>query len=264
MSARIESLDNPKVKLAVRLRDRGARRETGLFLVEGARELARALHAGGRPELVFLDEARASSPARAAAEKAGALGSTILAASAAVFRKIAVREDGDGVLAVMPIPDAGLERLRLPPSALVLGASGIEKPGNLGALLRSADAFGVDALVVEGGTDLWNPNVVRASLGCLFTVPVAEAKGGELAGELRQRGLRLVAASPDQGIPPHEADLRGALALLVGSEGEGLGGGALAAADVRVRIPMRGSADSLNVSVAAGILLYEAARQRAR
>jgi TrmH family RNA methyltransferase len=264
VTARIESLDNPRVKLAVRLRDRGARRETGQFLVEGARELGRALEAGGRPEILFLDEGSASAAARAAAEKARALGAAVLSVNAAVFKKIAVREDGDGVLAVLPIPDTGLDGLRLLAGPLVLAATGIEKPGNLGALLRSADAFGVDALVVEGGTDLWNPNVVRASLGCLFTVPVAEARSGELVPWLRANRLRLVAASPEAETALDEADLTGAVALLVGSEGEGLGGEALAAADVRVRIPMRGAADSLNVSVAAGILLYEAARQRAR
>jgi TrmH family RNA methyltransferase len=264
MTTRIESLDNPRVKLVVRLRDRRARRETGQFLVEGARELGRALESGRRPEFLFLEEGRASVAAVAAADRARSLGALVIAVNAAVFRKVAMREDSDGVLAVLPIPDVGLDRLRVPAEPLVLAAIGIEKPGNLGALLRSADAFGVDALVVAGGTDLWNPNVVRASLGCVFTVPVAEATEEALVVWLAERGVRLVAASPGAGVPLPEADLRGAVALLLGSEEQGLGGEALAAAEVRVRIPMKGSADSLNVSVAAGILLYEAARQRAR
>jgi TrmH family RNA methyltransferase len=183
--------------------------------------------------------------------------------SGAAYGKLAMREKGEGgLVAVFPIPDADPDRLQLPQRALVLAALAIEKPGNAGALLRSADAFGAGAFVVEGGTDLWNPNVVRASLGCLFTVPVAQAAAGRLVPWLRSKELSVVAATPDGDCKPHEADLRGAVAILVGGEERGLPAEAAAAADVRVRIPMRGASDSLNVSVAAGVLLYEAARQR--
>jgi len=264
MTARIESLDNPKVKEAVRLRDRRTRERSGRFLVEGAREISRALDAGHRPDLLFVEEARAGTRGAEIVERAAATGARVLAVTAAVYAKIAVREDGEGLLAVLPIPDASPAKLRLPPAPLVLAATGIEKPGNLGALLRSADAFGVDALVVEGGTDLWNPNVVRASLGCLFTVPVATVPEGTLVGWLRERGLRMAAATPDGTVAPDEADLSGPLAILVGSEEKGLETATREAAEIRLRIPMRGAADSLNVSVAAGILLYEADRQRKR
>ena len=276
---RIESLDNAKVKDAVRLRERRARRKAGRFLVEGLREIVLALEAGLAPELLFVEDGLVSggepTPTGAGAsvgfptaaemvERAASLGTKVASVSPAVWAKLAVREDRDGLLAVFPVPDCSPGRLRLPAHALVLAASGIEKPGNLGALLRSADAFGVDAFVVEGGTDLWNPNVVRASLGCLFTVPVATVPSGGLGSWLEASGLRVVAATPDGGGLPEHIDLRGGVALLLGSEEHGLEPGLIARADARVRIPMRGRADSLNVSVSAGVLLYEADRQRSR
>ncbi len=264
---RITSPDNPRVKDAVRLRDRRARTRAGRFLVEGRREVQRALEAGLVPESVFVEEARlaggdaATDRIVAAAERGGG---RIHPVNAAVSAKLALREGDEGVVAVFPIPDARPDALRLPPAPLVLAAEGLEKPGNVGALLRSADGLGADAFVVSGGTDLWNPNVVRSSLGCLFTVPVAVCPAGGLRDWLRGAGLRIVAASPQGERTPDEADLRGAVALVFGREDAGLPDDFLAAADERVRIPMRGSADSLNVSVSAGILLYEAGRQRAR
>jgi TrmH family RNA methyltransferase len=262
--ARIESADNPRVKDAVRLRDRRARGRTGRFLVEGARELGRALDAGHLPETLFVEESLAVGAACDVAARAEAAGARVLAVSGAVYRKIAVRAEAEGVVGVLPVPDARLERLALPDAPLIAAAIGVEKPGNVGALLRSADAFGADALVVEGGTDLWNPNVVRASLGCLFTVPVAAAPDGRLVPWLAERGVRIAAATPDGDTAPADADLTGPVALLLGSEETGLPAAAAAAAHVRLRIPMRGAADSLNVSVAAGVLLYEADRQRRR
>lgn len=263
---RIESADNPRVKEAVRLRERRARNKQGRFLVEGRREIARALEAGLAPQSIFVEESRPDVPndletARlvGAAERVGA---RILRVTPTVAEKLALREGADGLIGVFPIPDVSMGRLRLPEAPLVLCASGIEKPGNVGALLRSADAFAVDAFVVEGGTDLWNPNVVRASLGCLFTVPLAVLPAGALAEWLRASKLRVIAATLDGPRAPHSVDLRGRVALLMGSEEHGLDAELLAAADERVRIPMRGRADSLNVSVSAGILLYEADRQR--
>lgn len=256
----LTSLDNAKVKDAVRLRDRRARKRAQRFLVEGRREIERALDAGRVPETLFVEEGLAAPEVVA---RADGLGVRVAVVAPAVWAKLAVREDRDGLLAVLPVPDAAPERLRLPDAPLVLAASGVEKPGNVGALLRSADAFGADAFVVEGGTDLWNPNVVRASLGCLFTVPVAQAPAGGLLAWLRGAGLRVVAATPAGETRPDGADLAGPVAILLGSEEQGLAPDVLAAADVRVRVPMRGRADSLNVSVTAGVLLWEADRQRA-
>jgi TrmH family RNA methyltransferase len=262
MTARIASLDNPRVKDAVRLRARRARDREGRFLVEGARELDRALDAGHRPEALFVEPDLAGDAGVRAAQRTQAAGGRVLEVTAAVYRKLALREGGEGLLAVLPIPRTVPDELKLPAAPLILAAIGIEKPGNVGALLRSADAFGADAFLTEGGTDLWNPNVVRASLGCLFTVAAATAPAGELVPWLRARGVRVAAAAPDGAADPEATDLTGAVAIVLGSEERGLPAAALAAADARVRIPMRGAADSLNVSVAAGVLLYEARRQR--
>lgn len=264
-SLRIESPDNPRVKEAVRLRERRARGKLGRFLVEGRREVARALEAGLVPFSLFVEE-RADAPADLETSRlvsaAQNVGARILRVTPGVAEKLALREGADGLIGVFPIPGASPERLRLPKAPLALCMSGIEKPGNVGALLRSADAFAVDALVVEGGTDLWNPNVVRASLGCLFSVPVAAVPTGELLAWIRRSKLRVIAAALDGSSAPHDVDFRGPVALVLGSEEHGLDAQLLAAADARVRIPMRGRADSLNVSVSAGILLYEADRQR--
>jgi TrmH family RNA methyltransferase len=247
--------------------------------VEGARELALALEAGLVPDPLFVADQARKRPPVAADEVAGVAGppplDSLLADTERVggrqvdvpddlWAKIAVREGGDGLLAICAVPDVSPERLRLPNAPLVLAASGVEKPGNVGALLRSADAFGVDAFVAEGGTDLFNPNVVRASLGCLFTVPVAAVPAGLLLDWLRKQGLRILVATPDGRQTPDQTDFSGPVAVVVGSEDRGLARAALAAADEHVRIPMRGRADSLNVSVSAAVLLYEADRQRAR
>ena len=258
---RITSLDNPRVKDAVKLRERRVRTRASRFLVEGRRELELALEAGLAPDHVFVRAVKGTDPL---VEKAEAAGARRFEVSDDVWAKIAMRTGTDAVLGVFATPDLSADRLRLPAEPLVLAASGIEKPGNVGALLRSADAFGVDAFVAEGGTDLFNPNVVRASLGCLFTVPVATVPAGQLVAWLRGKGLRVVAATPDGNRAPDRTDFSGAVAIVVGAEDDGLAAGAMGAADERVRIPMRGRADSLNVSVSAAVLLYEADRQRAR
>ena len=266
---RIESLDNARVKDAVRLRDRRARKKTGRFLLEGRREILLALDAGWPIERLFVESGAASATVRdgspgglAVAERAEAAGTQVLPVNAAVYEKLAMRNRSGGLVGVAQIPDVGPERLRLPGAPIVLAAAGIEKPGNVGALLRSADAFGADAFVVEGGTDLWNPNVVRASLGCLFTVPLAAVPPGGLCSWLQSLSVKVVAATPDGSRLPSQVDLAGGAVLLVGSEELGLGQDLLDVADEHVRIPMRGRVDSLNVSVSAGILLYEADRQR--
>ena len=155
-TSRIESVENPKVKDAVRLRERRTREKTGRFLVEGAREILRALGAGLRPVTLFVDPAvvASSDAGSRALEAARATGVRPFELSRAAFAKIAMREERDGIVAVFPIPDVAPECLRLGPAPLVLCVAGVEKPGNLGAVLRSADAFGVDALAVEGGADL--------------------------------------------------------------------------------------------------------------
>jgi TrmH family RNA methyltransferase len=261
---RITSLQNPRVKQLVKLRDRRARDATGRFLIEGYREVTRALEAGVKPvELYcgpdwYLGE---NEPALvAAAAKAGA---EVIELTKPVFAKVSYRDRPDGLLAVAPQWKRALADLKsgTPPFLLVIEA--IEKPGNLGTILRSADAAGVDAVIVcDPVTDLFNPNVVRSSTGVLFSMPVAVAPGAEVQAWLRARGVRAVATTPAGETRYTDADLRGPLALVMGSEQYGLSEFWLKGCDQLVRIPMAGQADSLNVAMAAMIALFEAVRQR--
>jgi TrmH family RNA methyltransferase len=260
---RFTSVENPRIKQIVRLRTRAERDETGTFFVEGAREIEHAIAAGLQAREIFLPESGEGETARGAwVRRAREANAELHDVSDHVYEKIAMREGKDGVLAVFAIPRSDFAALELPAAPLVLAAIGIEKPGNLGALARSADALGVDAFAVAGGTDLWNPNTIRASVGSIFGLRLAVLDESQVVAALRARGLRLVGASPAAAERVDAVDLRGPLALLVGSEEEGLPGAILDACDARVRVPMRGTADSLNVSVTAGILLYEADRQR--
>jgi TrmH family RNA methyltransferase len=180
-----------------------------------------------------------------------------------VFQKLAFGERAEGVLGVAAMPDRALSDLSLPDCPLVAVLEGVEKPGNVGAVLRSGDAAGLSALIVaDGRTDLYNPNAIRASLGTIFTLPVAAATAAETLDWLRQQGLAIFAARVDGSIPYTEADYRRPAALVLGSEAQGLSA-VWAAHDVTpVRIPMLGAADSLNVAAAAAVLFYEAQRQR--
>ena len=183
--------------------------------------------------------------------------------SRAAFEKVAYREGPDGFLALVPSVRAGLADLDLPDAPLVLVCEGLEKPGNLGAMLRTADAAGVDAVIaVDPVTDWGNPNVVRGSKGTVFSVAVASATLDETLEWLGENGIRLIATTPDTETLHTGADLTGGVAIAVGTEKFGLTDEALRAADVRVRIPMHGQVNSLNASAAAAIVVYEAVRQR--
>lgn len=263
----ITSLQNPRVKAVIRLRERRHRQAEGVLIVEGADELALALAAGVRPPFVFIcRELFQGRPAAARLEPQLPDGAEVIEVTAPVFAKMAYRENPDGWLALAPAPWCGLDDLnaRLAPTPLLLVCEAVEKPGNLGAMLRTADAAGVDALLVcDPATDLGNPNVVRASRGTLFTVPVALAPGEEAVAWLRARGITTVAATPHAQPLYTQVDLRGPVAIVVGAEDQGLSGRWLQHADRQVRIPMVGRVNSLNVSTAAALLLYEAVRQRA-
>ncbi len=262
MSTAITSPQNPRVKQVVRLRDRRHRDEEGLLLVEGASELSLALAGGARPHTIYFCPTLFSGVGNLLAKAIDA-GAEAIEVSAAVFDKMAYRENPDGILAILPIVRRGLNDLPAGERPLYLVAEAIEKPGNLGAMLRSADAAGVTGVIVcDPATDLSNPNVVRSSRGTLFTVPVAEASSAETIAWLRRRGITLVAATPQASQLYTEAYLRGAIAIAVGTEDQGLSATWLSEAEVAVRIPMHGQVNSLNVATAATLLLYEAVRQR--
>jgi len=246
---RITSLTNPKVKAARLLRERRHRDRAGLFLIEGRREVDRARAAGIHFESLFI------CPELVESEFA-AVGPEVLEVTPPVAEKLALRSEG--VVAVAHIPRRPLADLPRPASPVYLVVDGVEKPGNLGATLRSADGAGVDGVIVCGGTDLWNPNVVRASLGTLFTVPLAEATADEAIAWLA--GVPITVATPEASTLYTDAPLTGA--LVVGREDQGVSAPWRAAATHLVRIPMRGVADSLNVAQTATLLAYAACQGR--
>jgi TrmH family RNA methyltransferase len=261
----ITSTANPRVKAAVRLRNRADRDETGLTIVDGAREILRAVDAGVVVDAAFVcQELLGSAEAQAAAGRVRALG-VATDVDERVLAKLAFGDRSDGMVAVVRQPGADLAGLQLPAEPLIVVLEAVEKPGNLGAVLRSADGARVDALIAaDARTDLFNPNAIRASIGTIFTVPVAAAPSPDVRDFLRSRRIRVVTARVDAPLRYTDADLSGPLAIVLGSEAEGLTGGWSGPDIEAVSLPMLGIADSLNVSVAAAVLLYEARRQRDR
>jgi TrmH family RNA methyltransferase len=261
---KISSLQNLRVKELVRLRDRRPRDETGVFLIEGYREIRRALEKQVvLQELYFAPGWFLGENERGLIDQAGAAGAQLFELTKEAFAKVAYRERPDGLLAVAPQWKRTLAGLVLPALPFLLVVEAIEKPGNLGTILRSADAAGCDAVIVcDPVTDLFNPNVVRASTGVLFSVPCVVGESAGVLGWLREKKIRTLATTPAAGTIYTDADLRGPLAIVMGSEQYGLSEFWLSASDLTVRIPMAGQADSLNVAMATIIALFEAVRQR--
>lgn len=256
----IDSPANPRIKSAVALRERRDRQATGLTLVDGAREARRAIEAGVEVETAFVCRSLlASEDARRVVELAGARTVEI---GERAFGRLAYGDRADGVVLVVRTPGTSLAELRLPASPLVVVTEDVEKPGNVGAILRSADAAGANAVIAVGGTDLYNPNVIRASVGTIFSVPVATGAATEVAAWLRAAGIRILASRVDAAALHVDADFTGPVAIVLGSEAVGLSDAWRGEGVEGVRLPMLGAADSLNVSAAAAVLLYEAWRQR--
>jgi RNA methyltransferase, TrmH family len=253
----ITSLQNPQVKYIVKLRDdKRQRQRDGLMLVEGCDEINLALASGHQPQTLL------SAP-KLASRRIENVHAETVTVNRAVFEKISYRENPDGWLGIFPIPKYSLDDLKLNDSPLLIIAESIEKPGNLGAILRTADGAGVNALLVcDPRVDLYNPNVVRASRGALFTVPSVEASNESALAFLRKRGIKIVAATPQAEVVYTRQDLRGPLAVAVGTEDKGLTDFWLKQSDVKVKIPMVGKVNSLNVSIATALIVYEAVRQR--
>ncbi|HPF79872.1 TrmH family RNA methyltransferase [Nostocoides australiense] len=267
----ISSPANPRIKAVVALRNRRDRDRAGVTRVEGREELGLALAAGARPRTLFYCPELMNANYSTAAQGPGmdlvaqvrALGTETIECTRAVFEKASYREGPDGFLAVIDAPGRSLTDLDVPDGSLMLIAQGIEKPGNLGAMLRTADAAGVAAVIAaDPGTDWGNPNVIRSSKGAVFAVPVASATTAETLAWLGERGYALVATTPDTDLRHTDSDLTGAVAIAVGTEKYGLDEEMFDAATVKVRIPMAGRIDSLNAATAAAIVLFEAVRQR--
>jgi len=266
----LTSLHNAQVKQVIQLRDRRERDKTSLFLIEGYREILRATDANWKFEhLFFCSSLFLGSNEPTLIERIFSCGTAVSSTSEAVFQKMSYRDRPDGLLAIasqitrtLKDLEGGQKDSKLP---LYVVAEAIEKPGNLGTILRSCDAFGVSGLIVcDRCTDVYNPNVVRASVGTLFTVPTVEARGEDALLWLKEQGIIVLAATPHATRELTEVDLVRPLAIAVGTEQLGLSERWMEHADVQVTIPMHGVADSLNVAMATTLLLYEVYRQRER
>ncbi|MDZ8117851.1 TrmH family RNA methyltransferase [Pontiella agarivorans] len=261
---KIESTKNPRVKTVNRLRKSKHRTELKQTVVEGCREIQRAFESGWPfLELYICPELYLAVDEDLLVEKIQHSGVPVFQCSEAAFRKMSYRDTPDGLMALSPLVGKSLAELKLPENPLILIAEDLEKPGNLGTILRTADATGVDAVIAcDHKTDLNNPNVIRASIGTLFFMPVAEATSDEVFEWLKKNGIQSLAAVPDAETEYTGIDMNGGTAVVVGAEDEGLTDQWIKGADHAVSIPMLGKNDSLNVSTAAAILLYEAVRQR--
>lgn len=234
-----------------------------LILIEGEREVTRAAAQKIPFHRVFFCRELASAGGQALAQTLNQPGTEVLECSRPVFEKLSLRDGPDGLLVVATPPMWSLASLVLRKNPLILVVERIEKPGNLGALIRSADAVDADAvLVCDPVTDHYNPNVVRASTGTLFSRPVISISSSQAIFWLREKGIQIAAAIPGKGVEYFRADLTGPLALVLGAEHEGLSTEWCEASDVALKIPMHGQADSLNVAAAGVLLLFESLRQR--
>jgi TrmH family RNA methyltransferase len=260
----ITSLQNPRIKNTIKLRDRRHREKQRRILIDGLRELERAIDAGVSLVEAFVYLPACETPdAQRILAKLAQRGVEVVEVNAPVFEKLAFGQRVEGILGVAQTPRAALDEVKLPANPLIAVLEGVEKPGNVGAVSRTADGAGLSALVVAGPrTDLYNPNAIRASLGALFTLPVAAASVEDTLAWLRRQNLAILAARVDGSVPYTEVDYRRPTAIVLGSEAEGLTDAWSGPEIQAIRLPMLGVADSLNVSATAAVLFYEALRQR--
>ena len=254
----ITSAQNPKIKRLLALQQKSSeRRESGLFVVEGRRELEHCIEAGYEIDTLFVCPAINNTPLDIPE------GTKIFDVSTEVYEKIAYRSGTEGLIAEVRTKSLRLEDLQLGDNPLIVVLESVEKPGNLGAVLRSADASGADAVIVcDPWTDLYNPNLIRSSIGAIFTVPCVACSSEECIAFLKARGIKVFTAQLQDSELYYDTDFRGGSAIVMGTESTGLTDIWRQAADAHIRIPMLGRLDSLNVSVSAAILLFEAVRQR--
>ncbi len=254
---RITSVQNPRVKAVVALQQKSAeRRRTGLFVVEGRREVEHCVAAGMEVKELFVCE-------EMEAWNGGAVATNMTVVTKDVYEKMAYRGGTEGVVAVVRGRERWLEELELGENPLIVVVERVEKPGNLGAILRSADAAGADAVIVcDALTDLYNPNLIRSSIGAVFTVPCVVCESEECIRFLKEHDIQILTAQLQDSHLYYDTDMKRGTAIVMGTESTGLTEVWRKAADAHIRIPMLGRLDSLNVSVSAAVLLFEAVRQR--
>jgi TrmH family RNA methyltransferase len=256
----ITSLQNQRIKDVAKLGQLRERRKQNLFVIEGLRELSQAVAGGYDITGLFVCDELLSGDG---AELIDRLNLRAEKVSAEVFGRIAYRDASDGLIALSRPKSLSPEEVRLSACPFVVVLEAVEKPGNLGAILRTADAAGVDAVMVcDPKTDIYNPNVIRSSIGCVFTKQIAVCTSEEALHWLRQAGIRIHAAELTASECYHAADFTLPSAIVMGTEADGLTDFWLQNADRRIKIPMRGYVDSLNVSVSTAVLTFEAMRQR--
>lgn len=259
MMDKISSFQNPLIKQAQALRDARERRATGMTIIDGAREIKRALEAGIDVDKIFYIKGQHELLLK----QLSAMKIEFIEVGDKVMEKLAYGDRHEGIIALAKTPFKSLKDLKLSVQPLVVVLESLEKPGNLGAILRTCDGVGVEAvLVCDPKTDVYNPNVIRASTGIIFSLPVFCAAAEEVSLFLKSKKIKVCASAPAAQKLYTQANFKGAWALVMGSEDQGLSDFWLGQADVTVKIPMSGQADSLNVSISTAIILYEALRQR--
>lgn len=256
----ITSAQNPKIKSLLALEKPRERKKQGLFIVEGLKEIKMALEAGYRIGNLFF------CPDLISPESLASLGASeklLVPVAKDVFGKIAIRENSGGVLAVAEQKTHRLEDLKLKSNPLLLILESVEKPGNLGAMLRTADAAGIDAVITcDPQTDLYNPNVIRSSIGCVFTTQIAVDTSEKTIEWLKRRDIAIYCTYLEASRPYHAMDYKIPTAIVMGTESTGLSDVWVKNAHANIIIPMQGKIDSMNVSTAAAVVIFEAKRQR--
>lgn len=259
----IRSNTNSTIKEVFNLKKASVRKERGEILIDGRREILAAVAAGWSLNRFFYCADLVGDNSDRDVRSLGSVARETDEVSEAVFRKICYKENPDGFLAVAARREAFLSDLVLSAQPLLIVLEGVEKPGNLGAILRTAYAAGVEAIIInDSQTDIFNPNVIRASEGEIFRLPVIKAEKKETVSWLEQHKIKMAAAATTGGKSYASLNLKSPVALIFGSEAKGLSDFWLSRADELVKIPMRPGLDSLNVSVAAAIIMFEALRQR--
>ncbi|MDX9848782.1 MAG: RNA methyltransferase [Tenuifilaceae bacterium] len=265
MNQRIElitSRQNPRIKNLVHLQKSSERRKQGLFTVEGIKEIEKVVASGYQlhsvfycPDIIFPSQVDDLFGANLPRE--------VFEVSRDVYNRIAYREDSGGVVALACPREHNLQDLNPDSNPLILVIEGVEKPGNIGAIYRTADAAGISAIILcDSATDLYNPNTIRASLGCVFTIPTAICTSQEAIKWLKGNSIQIMASYLKAATPYHKADYKKPTAIVMGTEATGITKLWVNAADANIIIPMRGAADSMNVSTATAVLVFEACRQR--